>query len=108
MSSSTPEPSPKDPCTGPPTRRHVFAVSAAVEPSVLSRVVEMFVLRDLIPSAVRCDLIDDEQRLAIAVEITELPENQANHLVLRMQQFPTVIEVTLQTVVAAPALRIAT
>jgi hypothetical protein len=71
-----------------------FAVRGLLEPSVLSRVIEMFVLRDLIPHQVASRAVDDELRIDLAVR--GLSAQQAEHLAQRIRQFPAVLGVLLQ------------
>ncbi len=77
----------------PATRPHHFTVRAEREPSVLSRVVELFVLRDLIPSRVVCEA--DANGIRLEVVVDGLDEVQANHVAQRIRQFPTVESVLL-------------
>jgi len=74
-----------------------FRLRAAVDPSALSRVVEMFVLRDLIPARVSCErLRRGDGELAIEVDVVDLDANVAEHLVRRMRQMPVVLTALLE------------
>lgn len=73
-----------------------YAVTSAVEPSVLARVVEMFTLRDLVPTAVSCrQVARSEPCLRIDVEVSGLDPQHAEHLALRMRNLMPVISVLL-------------
>ncbi len=76
-----------------PARSH-FTVRAVCEPSVLSRVVELFVLRDLIPARVNCEANDE--RLTIEVVVDGMAADRADHVAQRIRQFPTVDSVLLR------------
>ena len=88
-SSTNPDPTP-EPC------RCRFSVRAASDPSVLSRVVELFVLRDLVPRHVACQLIEERSELRIDLEVDGLKPSEAEHVARRMRQFPPVIGVLMQ------------
>lgn len=75
-----------------PSRYHVRAVA---DPSVLSRVVEQFVLRDLIPSHVNCRRHAADE-LRIELEVVGLAEQEASHVARRLRGIPTVTGVLLQ------------
>ena len=72
----------------PAPRPHHFTARAERKPSVLSRVVELFVLRDLIPTRVACDA--DANGIRLEVVVDGLDEVQANHVAQHIRQFPTV------------------
>jgi hypothetical protein len=75
---------------------YCYAVTASVEPSVLSRVIELFTLRDLIPAAVSCRQVRrNEPELRIDVEVSGLDAQHAEHLALRMRNMLPVISVLL-------------
>lgn len=96
LSRSTP-PEPLDECAL--ARR--FSVRAAVEPSVLSRVVEQFVLRDLIPQSVTSQVLAGRAELRVDLEVTGLTTQQAEHVAQRIRQFPPVLGVLMETSSAA-------
>lgn len=75
---------------------HHFTVTAYLEPSVLSRVVELFVLRDLIPHDVRCRTVGDDE-LRVDVAVCGLAQAKAEHVAARLRQFPTVLNVLLRS-----------
>lgn len=88
------DPSPEDPCPEPDRRSCRYHVRAVVDPSVLSRVLELFVLRGLVPDRVRCERRADE--LSIELEIAGLAEHEAGNVARRLRTFPTVTSVLLQ------------
>lgn len=74
-----------------------FCVRSAVDPSVLSRVVELFALRDLVPHAVSSRLDGRrEPELRIDVDVCGLADNEAEHIARRIDQFMPVISVLLE------------
>ncbi|MEQ9641661.1 MAG: hypothetical protein RIM84_16680 [Alphaproteobacteria bacterium] len=93
MSAATPEPLNAAP---EPALAHQFTVTAHLEPSVLSRVVELFVLRDLIPHDVRCRQVGNEA-LRIDVAVRGLAPDKAEHVAARIRQFPAVLSVLLRS-----------
>ncbi len=78
-----------------PEPAHRFTVTAHLEPSVLSRVVELFVLRDLIPHDVHCRSQGEELRVDVAV--AGMDPDKAEHVAARIRQFPTVLSVLLRS-----------
>ncbi len=72
-----------------------FSVRAAADSSVLSRVVELFALRDLLPERIRCERRADDAGVAIDLEVRGLTVQQADHLACRMRTFPAVTGVLL-------------
>ena len=72
-----------------------FTVHAQLEPSVLSRVLELFVLRDIIPAKLSCHRDDDARRLLIHIESADLAADKIDHLAERIRQFPTVLSVLI-------------
>ncbi len=80
-------------------RRVCFAVTAELDPSVLSRVVELFALRGLIPvevNATREDGTDPHLRIELAAD--GLDEAECAHLSRRMAAMVMVREVTLEPI----------
>ena len=76
---------------------HCFRLRAEREPSVLSRVLEMFTLRDLIPHALTCvQCPQDAGELRIDVEVSGLGAPQAESLAARMRNVVPVISVLLE------------
>ena len=65
----------------------------AVDPSALARIVELFVLRDLIPGTVRCARTADW--LDVEVVVADMDAQVAEHLVQRMRQMPVVVDAEL-------------
>lgn len=84
---------PEEPNPEPASSR--YYVSAVADPSVLSRVVELFVLRDLIPSRVSCRRHAGDE-LRIDLEVAGLAEHEAGHVARRLRGIPTVTGVMLQ------------
>jgi acetolactate synthase small subunit len=72
-----------------------YTVTAHFEPSVLSRVVELFVLRDLIPYDLHCRQVGDDG-LRIDLGVRGMTPEQADHVATRIRQFPTVLSVLLR------------
>jgi len=73
-----------------------FAVTAALEPSVILRVMEMFAQRDLIPDRFNCRRTGGpEPALHIEVCVAGLDRQQAEHLALRMRNIMPVTSVML-------------
>ena len=74
-----------------------YRLTAMREPSVLSRVIEMFALRDLIPENVCClEIAGAEPELVIQVQVRGLDRQHARHLAQRMRNIVPVREVTLE------------
>lgn len=71
-----------------------YCVSAAVDPSALSRVIELFALRDLVPSRVSSRLVEGtDPELRIDLDVAGLEDQEAEHLARRLGQFPCVLRV---------------
>lgn len=71
-----------------------YCVSAAVDPSALSRVIEQFVLRDLMPSRVSARLVEGtDPELRIDLDVAGLEDHEAEHVARRLSQFPCVLRV---------------
>ena len=97
MSLQSAEYSPNPPSANPTEPAYRFCVRSAVDPSVLSRVVELFALRDLVPHAVSSRLDDRrEPELRIDVDVCGLGDNEAEHIARRIDQFMPVISVLLE------------
>jgi acetolactate synthase small subunit len=78
--------------------RHVYSITALAEPSVLARVVEMFVLRDLIPASLTCRQqpgADGVEMLRIEVEVAGMHHQHAEHVAHRMRNIMPVAGVML-------------
>ncbi|MBM3490938.1 MAG: hypothetical protein FJX68_10885 [Alphaproteobacteria bacterium] len=66
------------------------------EPSVLSRIIEQFALRNLVPCQVDCRLERScAPSLAIDVRVRGLSDQEAAHVARRLGQFPMVLGVQL-------------
>ena len=73
-----------------------YTVTSAVEASVLARVIELFTLRDLIPTAVSCQQMQrQDPEMRIDVEVSGLDTQHAEHLALRMRNMMPVMNVLL-------------
>lgn len=78
----------------PKTVLRRYCVSAAVDPSSLARVIEQFVLRDLVPSRVSARLIEGtDPELRIDVDVAGLEDHEAEHVARRIGAFPCVLRV---------------
>ena len=74
-----------------------YSLRAYREPSVLSRVIEMFALRDLIPHQVDCrEVAAEEAELQIDVAVRGLDPMHARHLADRMRNIVPVRQVALE------------
>jgi len=74
-----------------------YRVAAVLEPSVLPRVLELFTLRDLVPSEVACRQVPKhEPELRIDVTVAGLDPDHAEHLAERMRTMMPVISVLLE------------
>jgi len=74
-----------------------YRVAAVLEPSVLPRVLELFTLRDLLPTEVNCrQVMTAEPELRIDVAVTGLDAQHAEHLAQRMRTMMPVTSVLLQ------------
>lgn len=73
-----------------------YCVSAAVDPSALSRVIELFALRDLVPARVSSRLVEGtDPELRIDVDVAGLADQEAEHVARRLAQFPCVLRVLM-------------
>lgn len=70
-----------------------FSVFSAADPSVLPRVLEVFSLFDLIPSACHSTRVDPDDQLVIDIQVAGLPSGQAEQLARRLKRVITVTEV---------------
>ena len=74
-----------------------YRVAATLEPSVLPRVLELFTLRDLLPTEVACQQVaKHEPELRIDVAVRGLEPDHAEHLAQRMRTMMPVISVLLE------------
>lgn len=95
MSDPALSPNREEPSVEPPPAASRYHVRAVADPSVLSRVVEQFVLRDLIPDRVSCWRHAADE-LRIDLEVAGLAEREASHVARRLSAFPAVTGVLLQ------------
>ena len=73
-----------------------FAIRTAIEPSVLSRVIELFSILSVVPETVQSRRMDDGNELRIDVVVGGLTQQKAQHLQLRIDQFPSVQNVLVE------------
>lgn len=95
---STTDPSSAGCAEAPSPVRHVYSITAQAEPSVLARVVEMFVLRDLIPASLTCRQQPGAygvEMLRIEVEVAGMDHQHAEHVAHRMRNIMPVAGVML-------------
>jgi acetolactate synthase small subunit len=86
-----------DPSSRPQPGTHHFLIQALPEPSVLSRVLELFALRDLLPNEVTCKSPAGENgELHIHIAMAGLPRQKAAHLAARMRNIVPVSRVVLE------------
>ncbi len=96
MSNLSSSPNFSEPAATPAQSLSRFSVRAVSDPSVLSRVVELFALRNLVPERVRLDRDSMKDELRIDVEVAGLAADDADNIARRMRTFPTVVGVLLQ------------
>lgn len=70
-----------------------FSVFSAADPSALPRVLEVFSLHGLIPSACHSNRHEADDQLVIDVQIAGLPLGQAELLAKRLSRVVTVTQV---------------
>ncbi len=86
-----------DPSTRPRPGTHHFLIQAQPEPSALSRVMELFALRGLLPIEVTCRHSGGgEGELRIHITTTGLAPEKAAHLAARMRNIVPVTRVVLE------------
>ena len=96
MSSPTPE-SPSPARSSADVATYCYRVSAAPEIAVLSRVLELFVIRDALPVRVSSEVIEGSDPVQeIEVDVGGLEDRMAEHLTVRIQQFPSVRTVSMR------------
>ncbi|MBH60944.1 MAG: hypothetical protein CL569_00525 [Alphaproteobacteria bacterium] len=96
MSSPNPEPSPNRRTNGASVT-YRYRVTAEPEVSVLSRVLELFVIRDALPSRVTSEVVEGHEPVQeIEVDVGGLEDRMARHLSVRIQQFPAVHTVSMR------------
>ncbi len=96
MSNLSSSPNYSEPAEAPAQSLSRFSVRAVSYPSVLSRVVELFALRNIVPERVRLDRAGLKDELRIDVEVAGLAFHDAGNIARRMRTFPTVVGVLLQ------------
>ncbi|NQV60868.1 MAG: hypothetical protein HQ502_14470 [Alphaproteobacteria bacterium] len=86
-----------DPSSRPQPGTHHFLIQAEPEASVLSRVLELFALRSLLPTEVNCKrAADQDGELHIRIAMPGLPPEKAAHLAARMRNIIPVTRVVLE------------
>lgn len=76
---------------------HHFMIQAQPDPSVLSRVLELFALRCLLPTEVTCKrAAEGDGELQIHITMDSLPPEKAAHLAARMRNIIPVTRVVLE------------
>ncbi|HVJ52505.1 MAG TPA: hypothetical protein VM689_08595 [Aliidongia sp.] len=94
---------PTDPLS-PDTITACFAVRAAAEPGILSRLIELFAKRNLVPSAVQARLIGaGRDMLAVDLQVERLEPGLAELIAESMRAMVSVERVLLAPVLAADA-----
>lgn len=88
------EPSPR-PGTRPNTGAYHFMIQAEADASTLSRVLEIFAQRDLIPDEVTCKRTNGDE-LHIHMAISRLPADKAANLADRIRNIIPVMRVVLE------------
>lgn len=95
MSSPTPEAPSSDRSSGVAVT-YCFRVTAEAEISVLSRVLELFVIRDALPIRVSSEVIEGSDPVQeIEIDVGGLENRMARHLTVRIEQFPSVQAVSM-------------
>ena len=96
MSSPTPEAPSSNRSSGVPVT-YCYRVTAAAEISVLSRVLELFVIRDALPIRITSEVIEGSNPMQqIEIDVGGLEDRMAQHLSVRIEQFPSVQTVSLR------------
>ncbi|MDP6872928.1 MAG: hypothetical protein QF521_05325 [Alphaproteobacteria bacterium] len=80
---------------------HYFQIQSEPEASALSRVLELFALRDMIPGEVTCKHMHDGDAgrggsLHIHIAIADMPPHQAANIAARMRNIIPVTRVVLE------------
>lgn len=79
-----------------PSVAHRYLITATPELSVLSRVLELFVIRDAAPIRITSEMtVGNDPVQEIEVEVAGLEDRMARHLTVRIQQFPSVHTVSM-------------
>lgn len=72
-----------------------FTIRAEAEPAALGRVLDLFALRSLVPSAVHATCVDEV--LEIVIDMPLLDEGMAAHLSARIANMIAVLSITAIT-----------
>lgn len=89
---TTPDKTTAEPAPG----RYRYSVKAFAQPSILSKVLEVFAIRSLVPVRVSSRMSElAPGELRIEVEVGGLEPGAAEHLRARIEQFPDVRSVRL-------------
>ena len=95
MSSPTPEAPSFDRSSRVPVT-YCYRITAAPEISVLARVLEAFVVRDAVPIRINSELIEGSDLVQeIGIDVAGLEDRMAQHLSVRIAQFPSVLTVSM-------------
>ena len=95
MSSPAPEALSSDRSSGVPVT-YCYRITATPEISVLARVLEPFVIRDAVPLRVHSELIEGGEPVQeIEIDVAGLEDRMAQHLSIRIEQFPSVLTVSM-------------
>ncbi len=73
---------------------HRFDISAENDPTVFSRILDLFSTRNLLPR-LACARLHDSEVLSIELEIDTLSESECCYLGKKFEAIPTVISVRL-------------
>lgn len=76
-----------------------YSVRAGVCPQVVSRMIDYFALRNLVPASVRVRRWDDV--LTILIEQPDIPEREAEIIAEKMRSLVTVTSVSLECRISA-------
>ena len=77
--------------------RYHFAIRTALDPSSLARVIELFSILSLVPETVQSRRLDGApDELRIDVVVSGISQQKAQHLQVRIGQFPCVHNVLVE------------
>ena len=87
-------------CPRPSQPTHRFSVLAAAEASVMSRALELFAKRGLVPE--RVDARRTGEAMAIDLEVADLPQDTAEHIMRCLSTMVMVERVLMTSPLEAP------
>ena len=103
MSSPAPEAQTSDRSSGVPVT-YCYRITATPEISVLARALEPFVIRDAVPLRIHSELIGGSDPVQeIEFDLAGLEDGMAQHLSVRIKQFPSVLTVSMHRQVSVAA-----